>query len=270
MSDRSIWHVSQDTRHYRLYKYWLDHHPTDLHDPNLGYRENLCHYVRVLLFWGPLCWFVTRTYFTSKDTNALNPIRPCTIVVGLIALAFLVWAVIFHPLSLLIGILAGAGILALSSIALWFLWKLDDDPVFAKACGRPFRFIRRMLTPVGKFLHVWFFEKYVSKYHGLSVGGLVLILLLLAGWIIWGLYWWPIFLILPGGIAAVFAIVFLAYLIADYVWPWLKERLHIKPKEQTGFVKVASEYIAAKKHRICPFIELPEEVNNEGPQLLRH
>ncbi len=43
--------------HYRVYSYWARYSPTY----RAAYQENLCHYVRVLLFWAPTIWLNRRT-----------------------------------------------------------------------------------------------------------------------------------------------------------------------------------------------------------------
>lgn len=43
--------------HYRWYAYWLK----EGRGTTPSYQENLCHYVRVLLFWAPVTWIDQHT-----------------------------------------------------------------------------------------------------------------------------------------------------------------------------------------------------------------
>jgi hypothetical protein len=44
--------VRPHTWHARVYRYWHNH----AEFKTTGYQENLCHYWRVITFWGPLSW----------------------------------------------------------------------------------------------------------------------------------------------------------------------------------------------------------------------
>lgn len=49
---RSTQVVSAQSWHAKMYSYWRQHGVFKKDD----YRENLCHYVRVVLFWAPIAW----------------------------------------------------------------------------------------------------------------------------------------------------------------------------------------------------------------------
>lgn len=49
--------INTNSWHFRWYAYWLG----TGRGVQPGYRENLCHYVRVLLFWAPMTWLDQHT-----------------------------------------------------------------------------------------------------------------------------------------------------------------------------------------------------------------
>ena len=51
--------IRTDSWHYRWYMYWLAHGRGVVP----GYQENLCHYIRVLLFWAPGTWIDQHSYW---------------------------------------------------------------------------------------------------------------------------------------------------------------------------------------------------------------
>lgn len=62
--------VKKKTWHYKWYQYWLNN--------GRGipekYRENLCHYVRVLLFWAPVTWIDNHTNWDWGKVGAVGAI----------------------------------------------------------------------------------------------------------------------------------------------------------------------------------------------------
>src|SRR3989338_1535980 len=50
--DRRTLDISKDSLLWRWYMYWVK-----LGGEKPDYKENLCHFVRVLCFWAPLRWF---------------------------------------------------------------------------------------------------------------------------------------------------------------------------------------------------------------------
>lgn len=57
--------ISTNSWHYRWYTYWL----AQGRGISERYQENLCHYVRVLLFWAPMTWL---DQHTSWDWGKLS------------------------------------------------------------------------------------------------------------------------------------------------------------------------------------------------------
>lgn len=59
---RSTQVVKADSWHAKMYAFWQNHGLVK----NQNYRENLCHYCRVVTIWGPLSWFVFGNLFSRK------------------------------------------------------------------------------------------------------------------------------------------------------------------------------------------------------------
>jgi hypothetical protein len=70
--------VPQDAWHRKVYEYWYRRG----HFKKTGYRENLCHYVRVLLFWAPLMWF-----WNGQESHRVKPWMIPAVPLGLALLA---------------------------------------------------------------------------------------------------------------------------------------------------------------------------------------
>lgn len=102
--------------HYRWYTYWL----REGRGTKPGYRENLCHYVRVLLFWAPATWIDQHTVWDWKIwTGRVLVVGIALYLVGAIALGLILVAVT-QTTKFLLGIgsftalLACIGLLILS------------------------------------------------------------------------------------------------------------------------------------------------------------
>ena len=64
---RSTQVVDAESWHAKLYAYWYAHGTIK----KVGYRENLCHYCRVVAIWAPLVWFFDGKLFGRR----INPFR---------------------------------------------------------------------------------------------------------------------------------------------------------------------------------------------------
>lgn len=83
--------------HYRLYLWWKGYSEFDL-DKSSSFRENWCHYGRVVLFWAPLGWFFT--------VPVWREVRPWLITVVLGLLFALVYGLIVNPIATLVVIVS--------------------------------------------------------------------------------------------------------------------------------------------------------------------
>lgn len=81
MTERSTWVIPTDTWHAKMYRQWLKFgkfkNPTYYlnYMDEEPYRENLCHYWRVVLFWAPINlvgWYL----FSSRSFEPSDDKRP--------------------------------------------------------------------------------------------------------------------------------------------------------------------------------------------------
>lgn len=116
--ERPICSVGTDSWHYRFYNSWVSRDWRREKD-----RENLCHYMRVVLIYAPIEWFFI--WFTGKNlvSGKLRfPVYPWTILLSIIFLGIFY----LYPLD---TVLAVAGLviwLGLGSFALGRSLKLVD------------------------------------------------------------------------------------------------------------------------------------------------
>ena len=67
--------MKKETWHYRWYQYWI----TNGAGNSPTYRENLCHYVRVIVFWAPMTWIDQHTVI---NWDLVAKVFLATVVVG--------------------------------------------------------------------------------------------------------------------------------------------------------------------------------------------
>src|SRR5579863_5972824 len=114
MTERATLTVSTSSWHGRAYAYWRQHakHKT------VGYRENLCHYCRVVLFWAPFAWFMHA---------GGEFIRPVTVFLAAVLVAGVTAAFLLAPGGTLatLGVLAVA--VALCGVLGLAFWLTDGE-----------------------------------------------------------------------------------------------------------------------------------------------
>lgn len=120
--DRNAWH-------YRVYKYWQDWGRGN----TLAYRENLCHYVRVLLFWAPMTWLDQRYEAGMWGKRSLAGLAVLA-TVSYIAF-WLTFAGVKYPVQFLMGLGSLLGAVLAIGIAYYGLkfaltHKLPELPTF--------------------------------------------------------------------------------------------------------------------------------------------
>lgn len=257
MDDRQTVTVSRKSWHGRLYQYWRDHAKYKTY----GYRENLCHYVRVVVFWAPI------TAFLHAHPKGKSWLRPCTVLIALAALVGLVTSLILAPGKVGIAVLIAAAFAVVIAGFVSLVYVLDE---YGKDIGQWLK-RRRTLRVIGSGLG-WtldrledlfrFFGKPLFKAwdHQVKRGYLIPVL---AYAVVFALAPVQMLLITVGAAVAVgifVGAVFLIWTLADYIRGW--QRSHAKPKVERAkgdsFVKVAWQYGVARKHKICPFINLKE------------
>lgn len=108
--------VERTSWHFRWYSYWLQTGRAN----SLGYRENLCHYVRVLVFWAPITWIDQHTVWDwGKLVLALMLLYGAGWIGLLIVLAILakLWLVLLS-VSVFLGVVLSGSLAVLSAKAL--------------------------------------------------------------------------------------------------------------------------------------------------------
>lgn len=234
--------VNENAWHYRFYQWWQKHGGHN----KPAYRENLCHYMRVVLFWVPFFWSVKTRY-----RFGMRPIYP--IVVGL-------WAGIYYllPASAHAAWVIASMVCAFYIGLFLFTLKKETTQRFLHKISPPFLLIWE--AGLDKAF-AWFFKKkywYIRPY-------MVAALLLL---IVWG-WSYPITVFKLFAILAAMAIavgvIFAVMIFITEMSDRRKERQRrVQPtyfslpnKRSTSTVKLAGQFVMAKKRKICPFINLP-------------
>ncbi len=240
--------VNRYAWHYHLYRWWIMHGGHN----RPGYRENLCHYMRVLLFWTPLYWFF--------KVPLIWKIRP--------------WMLILTPIWLL-AFWAGntserLWLVILSVLYTYYVYMLFDREGLMKffdLVSPPFVWL--WLHGLRSFCH-WFFKTGTMRviypwtvtllvglgllYHFL-VGkiGLIKLLIIVGGFL--------------GGIMLMAFVLGMIFWLSDMYADSRLDRARQGPKGQgSSTLKVAAHFVMAKKRRICPFIRLPDDpfINQEA------
>lgn len=121
--------IKTDSWHYRWYLYWLDHGRGN----KPGYKENLCHYMRVLVFWAPLTWLFGNAGLRTIGKWLLN----IYLVVWLAGMAAgLVYLAIYAPMTLFwVGV--GMGSVVLAAILIGAVWVFLEDRFAGKRIEVP-------------------------------------------------------------------------------------------------------------------------------------
>ena len=260
--------IGADTWHGRWYRYWLS-----LGGKQPKYKENLCHYVRVLLIWAPLRWFFRGSLGKARITPwAVALIGAFFTAVGV---SFFIWGRTAIHVYLI-----GDGIAVAIVICLVLLGigaELAEDHNWDRKCRRFFKktgdqaerpFVWAW-SKIGKFVEAtcrWFFT------HSYVVPGLAPVTVcIVAGLTVFAILAMHVFLIVllavGGAIAAICLFMGLIWSLFELndrgklerlkkMWPWF--RRFVGGTSET--VKLGVTYANTKKQgsRICPFIELNE------------
>lgn len=267
--------VTYDRWHYRMYQWWRSHGG----ELSYGYRENLCHYMRVVLIYVPLFWFflepvykwvrpwmITLAAICFLSVAAVFYMFPyqSTIVIVLIGLITLAFAI-------LVGIILGAialykknedlfnKLLKWGTCPIWIPILLLFFGVFWTFDNALIPLWNNVIAPNDeKFLNWLIFKSYGRFFYPWM-------LVLLAAWI-WESWYFGLNISLLT-IAVIIATVLFVFLV-DRVLNWLrflgKEREQQKevesPKPQgTGFWTIVWRFLKANKAKICPYIILPTD-----------
>ncbi len=262
--------------HARWYRHWLS-----LGGEEPEYKENLCHYVRVLLIWAPQRWF-----WHGKIKGVVTP-WVMALSAGIVAFAisaFFLWPSKAHEITWKGGVILGVLLVVLGALA--FAGELMENSELAakaKRLTKPVWFIPYKLyiwkEPVWKAIGrgirgaaKWFFERSYFTEEGPTP----FIFALAAAVVVFAILETPIFLAALLGIgvvAASFGGAVILFALIVFILAAVSEFLERKFKDDsssigrlasgtTDTIKLGVTYAKTKKQgsRICPFIELEDPV----------
>jgi hypothetical protein len=252
-------HIRPDSWHARWYRLWLE-----LGGKKPAYKENLCRYVRILLFWAPLRWF-----FLGRFVWLLTP----AVVVSSIGLVYVsVWVFttwtsvslrILEEAGILLGIIfALIAIIAIlialhdrypQGLVMTLKWATSPIWIAPYLAGRGLRWVGHTAErPVETFIG-WFFYRFYFRVLNPSL------LLALAGVTLLSIYE-PHVVLKVLEMAGIVIAAALAGLLALVLFMWIKDQDDFfKGVRET--LKLGEEYVQTKKQgsRICPFLEFEAE-----------
>jgi hypothetical protein len=231
--------VEPGSWHARVYHYWRDR----AEFKTSGYRENLCHYIRVLVIWAPLAWLLT-----ARIARFL-PVWLAIMLAELVG-AFFIWP----PLM---------AILVLEIVAFLYL------PVFQPTDRqkRYFRRIRQSLEPIERLVAPpvqaigrglkppvnWFLKSsvlVVIRPWTVVLTAIVVYLSIFQTWFIVDM------LLLLAGFAGLCLLIGLAMATKDAIRGLMPYRYGPRRHHVRETIKVAGHAVSAKKRGVCPFIEI--------------
>lgn len=215
--------------HYRAYLKWRRVSTSKRYN----YRENLCHYWRVVLIWWPLWWF-----FRVPRVRKMTPFNISYYI--FVLLAFYLFS------GPIIATLTIIGLIAFFMATMWF---------------------GKHVWPIIRPGFVWYFT--AQKWKIVRPWSVTLTLGILGIYLRWGLM--PLMII--GAIIGIFFLVVVVVVALILLWDFLgdlpQEPIRIrKPNISfTGVKRVASAPVRVVKavneykkgSRICPWIELPTD-----------
>jgi hypothetical protein len=250
--------MSHDSWHARWYRTWVE-----LGGEPPKFKENLCHYVRVLLFWAPLrCFMFWRLV---KFITPAMVVGTAGFVAGLSFIG-LNWPGNFlHGLKIvgyILGVVIGAVAVILGLIE-WsdrfpkgfkFFWKWISTPLWAPPRGLKWAWkwaMRRTYFVRAGFMRWYFYRFYLKVINPAVVTGLGL---LTAFFYLKTHLALKLLQIVGEGVGGIIGAILVLMLIF-----WIKDRKRFwnSLKDTT---KVAATYLSTKKQGslICPFIEFDE------------
>lgn len=212
-------------------------------------QENLCHFVRVLLFWAPLRWFAY--------ARAYGVVAPWSVTLAVTT----VTSLMMFPMTTL----GALGMIVAVAVGLFFIlrgvaWLNKNEDWLEETVGRPLaEFLSRPL--VGRLPISFFLASAVTAIglrFAFPVSASILIALTFIGLIV--------------GLIGV--LIMIGVRIEDYMikrlYAWEKQSgfpgaayTQKKPgvltavwRETRGILRIALDYVKAKKQKICPFIEI--------------
>ena len=245
--------------HAKWYNYWRQNAKRKAR----GYKENLCHYVRVLLFWAPLMWLRRGKIGKAPIWSVATAIL--TIPAVYVAVTHKPQIVIAFISLVVIVVLATAGLFAEAALK----EKYPDRATrighhyraAKKAIARPFKFAYSVYDQAMKWFLFTHILRVVYPWSVLIIAGLIV-----------GAFLYPIidlYIIGPiVGIATIIGALIAYVLVMDMIDAIRARRSPAGPSKGRrllngvrGTLMVASNYAMAKKKGICPFITFRDQTD---------
>jgi hypothetical protein len=251
---RSLTHsliMRHDSWHARWYRHWLK-----LGGTRKSSRENLCHYVRVLLFWAPMRWFAG---------GSVLGMPPYVLAVVLFYLTM------FYLGSIVLGIILTAMVVVGASV---LLLKRRKPERFKKIVLQlKFGVDRLVKSRIG----TWYFNELYFGFRFTPFG--ITASLACAAALALGIVFFPSVILKTAIIVAAFALVVCGIVGIETFVEKMKKRRKAKKStvvplsvgSQPGLgrritrgtadtARIGATYVRSKKtgSRICPFIEFEE------------
>lgn len=216
----------------KMYNYWLNNSRTSIVAIGIqgGYRkENFCHYWRVVALWAPLLWLLN--FLTAKKM-----VVSYIVLLSLAALAGLTMVFVFGQVEIFLEVLGGilATCLALAllflsvyGMSVWFdSWNKRTRDKFKKISG-----------------YVLFSLALFAVLAGIVALGTTV------GWLL-------LLLSVSGALLTVAVCVAVGYIILKRRVKNDNSRVKDFASGVGDFAVLASQVVAVKKWKICPFVDI--------------
>lgn len=253
---RSTFTFNPRSWHARVYRYWQRNSVGQIKNHS-SYTENFCHYCRVVLFWGPLAFICQAP--ENKDFKWWVPfLFP-------VPFLLLAWAVYASPAAtttvlLILGFIAlvGAEIFLLidnserfEGLARRYLLPIWDAVAnFFRALKQLIKSIARSTVP---FWRWWAETEIFGMWWTRAWMAPVLALAVLLIWLFPGGALTLLKIVVVSAVVVAIAVAVKVYLDRNEE---VKETI-VEKAEHTGErFKLGYAFVASKKHRICPLIEI--------------
>lgn len=249
--------ISGTSWHFKIYQWWKNESHFETKKP-LGFRENLCHYMRVVLIWGPIGWFFRYPLW--------GKIPPAIYVIGAASLVMVGVIASVNPLALVVGIGMVVAIIAFFVVAIYIAELSDRHPNtvgrFTQIVGAPVsillrawtRFCDTVVEPILFTKHKYLIPSWVLLY--CLIGGIVTLASGLAG-----LQKYVIgTAVLCGAFAAATVILVTIFAIHSTIEGYKERKAKKNAVKGISTVGLFQAFLNTKRgSRICPYIKLPEE-----------
>ncbi len=275
----------EDSWHLKAYRWGMKHGKAK----KPGYRENLCHYMRVILIWVPIFWFFKAPI---RKKGILSYVRPWEVVfvpaclAGTVYVVYKLWTIVdwdhfWHEFWMIFrhpSLSALAVTFLIMAAAFLVVFQREVERFFQ----RNIKHLEFLLLIVAPFYWLFLAVKRLAifvfrpRFYYLGVWTVLLLTSAVGFTWIWTdeavyLGKWAVAIALATilVIAAVIGVVVLVWFLFDDQHVDLGWRIsqaynnseapRVVKKKGTSFFRMLWHFVRAKKYKICPFIILPED-----------